>query len=230
MLLYGFTAHISSLNQLHMKRNVLLGLTLLFIAGTANAQITKGTKLLGGNVGISFYKTHDEPSTRNFNITLNPSIGFTFKDNQVYGFNVTYGRSQTKSSSGWNESDIYGGGVFYRRYLTLGKGFYLFGQTNAGYTLLDAAQYSHTNFNGYKRREHNVSIGLYPGVSFAVNHRIHVELSMNNLASLNYNTTTTKNYGPGFHSEMKTSGFNLNTNANPESELSVGFRIALGKK
>jgi hypothetical protein len=213
-----------------MKRMVLFALILFCIAATTNAQIAKGTKLLGGNVGISFYKTHDAPSTRNFNIMVNPSLGFTFKDNQVYGFNLNYGRYQSKNSNGWNESDLYGGGVFYRRYLTLGKGFYLFGQTNAGYTFMDAAQYSHLSFNGNKRKEHTVSLSLYPGIAFAVNNRIHLELSMNNLVSLNYNTSISKSFGPGFHSEIKTTGVHLNTNANPESELSVGFRIALGKK
>ena len=213
-----------------MKRIVLSTLILFCIASVANAQITKGTKLLGGNLSTSLSKSDTEPLNRQFGITINPSLGFTYKDNHVIGFTATYGHSDSRYQNTRSESDTYGAGVFYRRYLTLGKGFYLFGQANAGYTLYDADQYSHQSFNGQKSRQHNMGISLYPGVAFAVNKRIHLELGMNNLATLNYSTNTTKTYFPGFHSEAKYSGVNFYTNANPQSDLSVGFRIALGKK
>lgn len=226
----GFTLHISALNQLRMKRIALFTLTLLCMSVAANAQITKGTKLLGGNLSAALSRTDDNQLNRQYGFTFNPSLGFTYKDNHVVGFAVSYGHSDSRYKQTRSESDTYGASVFYRRYLTLGKGFHLFGQANTGYTHYNSDQYSHQSFNGQKSRLHNVGVSLYPGIAFTVNKRIHLELGMNNLVSLNYTTGINKTYYPGFHSETKTSGVNFSTNANPESNLSVGFRIALGKK
>jgi hypothetical protein len=199
------------------------------MAAASQAQITKGTKLLGGNLSSSIDRSDSKPLSRQFNIMVNPSLGFTFKDNRVVGFTIGFGHSASRLPNSYSKSDTYDASMFYRRYLTLGKGFYLFGQANTGYRLFDADQYSHQSFNGQKVRQHYIYVSLYPGVAYAVNKRIHLELGMNNLVSLGYTTSTTKTYYPGFHSEEKHSAVNLYTNANPQSNLSVGFRIALGK-
>lgn len=213
-----------------MKNVLLFTIASVAIASVSNAQITKGTVLLGGNLSTTFQKSDSEPRSKYTSYYISPSLGFTVKDNHVLGVNATFGHSSSNYQQTRDESDTYAAGVFYRKYLTLGKGFYLFGQANAGYSLEDADRYSHSTFAGDKHRQHTVGVNLYPGIAYTVNKRIHLELSMNNLVGLNYSTRKAKHYYPGFYSESKSSGLSFHTNANPVSSLSVGFRIALGKK
>ena len=213
-----------------MKKLLPLTLIAVSISFVTNAQITKGTVLLGGNLSATFQKSDSEPRSKYTSYTINPSLGFTIKDNHVLGFNAAFGHSNSSYQQTRDERDTYGAGIFYRRYLTLGRGFYLFGQANAGYTLVDADRYSHSTFTGQKARQHTVGVSLYPGIAYTVSKRIHLELGMTNLVGLNYSTTKEKFYYPGFYSESKNSGFSFHTNANPNSDLSIGFRIALGKK
>jgi hypothetical protein len=213
-----------------MKKLLLLTVISIVIASISHAQITKGTILLGGDLSATFQKTDSEPRAKYTSYYINPALGFTVKDNHVLGFNATFGHSNSSYQQTRDERDTYGAGVFYRRYLTLGKGFYLFGQANAGYSQEDADRYSHSTFAGDKHRQHTVGVNLYPGITYTVNKRIHLELGMNNLVGLNYSTRKEKHYYPGFYSESKSSGFNFRTNTNPDSHLSIGFRIALGKK
>lgn len=212
-----------------MKRTIFITLASIALASSSNAQVTKGTVLLGGNLGTSLNKSDSEPRSQYTSYHLNPSLGFTIKDNHVLGFDVAFGHTNSTYQQVRDERDTYYAGLFYRRYLTLGKGFYLFGQGNAGYSLTDADKYSHQNFVGRKVRQNSVGVSLYPGVAYTINKRFHLELGMSSLVSLNYSTGTTKDYYPGFYAEAKESGFNFYTNANPQSNLMVGFRVALGK-
>lgn len=212
-----------------MKRLLLLTISAIVLVTITNAQITRGTVLVGGNAGTSISQSDAEPRTKYTNYNINPAIGFTIRDNHVLGVDAGFGHIGYASQETRDERDTYYAGMFYRRYFSLGKGFYLFGQGNAGYTLTDADRYSHQSFGGRKTRSNAVGVSLYPGVAYTVNRRVHLEIAMSNLVNLSYGSGTVKDYAPGVHTEWKESGFNFFTNANPQSNMAVGFRIALGK-
>lgn len=212
-----------------MKKFFFLTLTVIAIYTTSHAQIARGTKLLGGSFGTSLSKSENTPRSKSTYYIISPSVGFTIKENTVLGVNASFSHFNDTYQQTRDERDSYYGGVFYRRYLTLGKGFYLFGQGNLGYNLTDHDKYSHQTFNGEKLRAHGVGFSVFPGLTFAAGKRLHLELGINNLVALNYSTGTTKFYSSGFYSEAKQSGVSFTADADPESNLMVGFRFALGK-
>ena len=174
-----------------MRKLLLLTSVATAIAISTQAQINKGTILLGGNISGSTNKETNSNATyenKFRGVTIAPSIGFATGNNKIWGFNANYGSTRSKHLDLINfEYNRYGGGIFYRRYATLGKGFYLFGKGNAGYT------YSKTREKSGFQNEHTtkttrtdiVSISVHPGIAYAVHKNFHLELAINNIASLN---------------------------------------------
>jgi len=220
-----------------MKKALLFTVSFIFIASLVQAQINKGTVLLGGNLSASTYKynTASSSGSTDFNTHQNgfffyPSLGFATNQNKVWGFMLGYNYSKSKSSSapGEQKSNGYGAGVYHRRYLPLGKSFYLFGQTGIYYY----HSYQKTdNDNTYNEtKSSGLSVSVYPGIAYAVNKRIHLEVGINELASLGFSHTSYKNgVNNGSYTTQKSNGFGLSTNLSSSNPLMVGFRFVLGK-
>ncbi len=216
-----------------MKKIVLSFIFITVCSFIASAQITKGSILLGGGISFGGSKTESggfEYKYKGFGIS--PSIGFAVKDNQVVGFNLSYNLSEGKNtdlqSPNNNEVTFYGAGIFYRKYLPLSKSFYLFGQAGAGYNQGNTK----VEYPNYRQDQKNqgFNLALYPGITYAVNKKFHLEASLNNLINLNYSTakiTTTTNGGNPQKSNSKRFGFS--TNLSSATPLSIGFRFVLGK-
>ncbi|MGZ5190214.1 MAG: outer membrane beta-barrel protein [Flavisolibacter sp.] len=210
-----------------MKTITLFCLASLFFAFSANSQISKGAVLLGGNLGFSKSDIGDAPDEyKNHSFYFSPSIGFVVKENKVFGVNLSYGHGINQTSAtDKSVSNNYGGGIFYRRYLPLGKSFYLYGQ---GQLQLDFGEQEYkTSATTSERTTNYVGLGLFPGVAYAISKRFHLEISMNNLVSLGYSSIK-ENYTTS--QELRNSQFNFSVNANPASNLALGFRILLGNK
>lgn len=214
-----------------MRNFTLLTLAMCFIALTSNAQINKGTVLLGGNLGASTNTTsatnnNSESSQKGFYVS--PSIGFVTKDNTVWGLQLSYshGKSDNNTNADVYTNDGYGGSVFYRRYLTLGKNFYLFGQADAGYNYSKGKQVYATGSSRTSRTD-GVYLNAYPGITYVVRKNFHLEASINNLVSLGYSYATITDVNNGSASSYKQKGFALSSNASSNNPLSIGFRFAL---
>jgi len=119
--------------------------TFLFLMASAmifvvNAQIQKGTTVLGGNINFSSQKS--DPALggtttlgRNFNVTS--LFAKAVKQNFIVGGDITYGKyfnKQTSSNTVYKtDNNSYGIGTFVRGYKNLGSsGFYLFLQSRVG--------------------------------------------------------------------------------------------------
>jgi hypothetical protein len=210
-----------------MKTVLLFCLASFLFAICANAQISKGTVLLGGNINFSSSGFSNEPDDyKNHSYNVSPSLGFVVKENKVVGVNLSYNHSIYQTAANQKSvSDTYGGGVFLRRYLTLGKGFYLYGQGQLGVGIGNQKETS--SVNAHKTTSTSVSAGLFPGVAYAVSRRFHLELSMNYLVSVGYSSSKEHNANTP---DIKSNQFNFSTNLNPVSSLALGFRILLGNK
>ncbi len=118
-----------------MKRKFLLFIVLFSIVFSRSyAQISKGSIFLGGQINFTSYSISGMNSQKSNSFTFSPAIGKAIKDNMVVGVDITYAHVQgDQDTVPLNETtDVFGAGVFMRRYVPLGKGFYVFGQGRFG--------------------------------------------------------------------------------------------------
>src|SRR5262245_42137989 len=116
-----------------MRKNLLSFICCLLFTAAASAQIPQGTVYLGSSLNLSDHST-DNGASKNHN----SRYGFTLtagkfvKDNWLLGINGSYfgtsGSNNVSKNTGW------GAGVFVRKYKSLGKGFYFFGNLAANYS------------------------------------------------------------------------------------------------
>lgn len=204
---------------------------ILFFTATAtatHAQITKGMVLTGINLSTSSTNTESSyyasSETSYFNVS--PSVGFVVKDNKMIGFSLSYGHHRSISERSDREFDFYGASTFLRRYIPLGKRFFLYGEAGAAYNVTDSEEILETQTE--TKRESEVSLYLSPGVTYALTKRLQFEAGFGRLLGLGYEWDKWRAISQGGTSESKGSGVNFSANANPRSELYIGFRIALG--
>lgn len=213
-----------------MKRLLLFALSSIAFATASHAQITKGTVLLGGSIGASTYSTEfAQTKNKTKGFTLSPSLGFTVKDNHVLGVSLTYGHESNKSPYSKATANLYGGGLFYRRYLPLGKSFHFYGQTDARYNYLHR-KYGVDSIYRNTEKVKTGRLSLSPGIAYAISKRFHLEVAMNDLLSLNYLQTQYNWNSPSDTREGKSEHFSFQSNMNLSTDLVIGFRILLGKQ
>jgi Outer membrane protein beta-barrel domain len=207
-----------------MKKVTLLSLAFICIVSIANAQINKGSVLLGG--GINFNHNKDENNNVKSNwIGLTPAFGKAIRQNTVAGIQLLYSHLKNNLTSfPENEINSYGVGVFIRKYKPLGNGFYLFGEAGLLYT---SSSYTYF-YPTYKNKQEYKSIGinLYPGISYAVSKKFHLEASLANLLTFRYSKN--KITSAGIITQDK-NDVDLNVNASSLSNINVGFRFFLSK-
>jgi hypothetical protein len=215
-------------------KKLLLFLFCAAMVQMASAQITKGSVLLGGGVSVGTGKTEAglDADMKRTNVLASLSAGVATRENTVVGGSLSFGSATQKNISRNipdvpSESKTYGAGVFIRKYLPLGRSFYLFGQgsTNFGYSeaLQPAAQARITS------RGWNVGLSLAPGISYALNKKFHLELGFNELAGISYSQSKNNTRSGASFASSKSSVFNLNTSIGTATPLNIGFRVLLAK-
>lgn len=215
-----------------MKRILLSALTITALTFSAKAQVEKGTVWVGTNARFfSQDFSHEAPSmtfTKSKGYHFTPSVGYTFKDNQVAGLTLGFGHSSMKGSSAEGASDAYGTGVFYRRYFKLVKGLYVYGQGFADYSFSHTTAHASTDYFS-DTRQHSVQVGIYPGVSYRLHKRVFVEAAWQRVPTFNYTNTRHKITSLAGYRNQQSTKLGFGTPGSSFSPISVGFRIGLGK-
>jgi hypothetical protein len=203
----------------------------VFVFST-NAQVKKGSVFLGGDIGGSVQKTKSADITTNkqSGINVSPVFGKAIKDNLVLGVNAGFGMydNDYPLNNGRNDSKSYNAGVFLRKYKNIGSGgFYLFVQGGLG-----ATHFSQEQVNLYSSNEETkrfmIGLNAYPGISYGVSKKLHLETGFNNLLTLNYFNEKRKTGSPV--TTDKTNGFAISSSLNnASSSLYLGFRLLIGK-
>ena len=253
-LFFNFTIHLSltsihkfywSVKIKYMIKNLTLAV-LLFISFCANAQIKKGTFLVGGQISAgkeersnynpSYPIPQPNPNIQNDEykyVNVGISIGKAIKDNRVIGFNFNtanfneslfYNSTETSLSKN-NRNDA---GIFYRSYKKIGKDFYLFGETNA-LVRFGKTRYNHTtSINNSTVKETGASLSFTPGFAYAISKKFHIELTMQNLAGVQYATSKQEFTNPA-NPTLKTSSYNINSSLSNGilGYMGIGFRLIL---
>ncbi len=212
---------------------ILLILSIVFFK--SQAQINKGSIFLGGQV--SYYnQAASSPqvanqTTNNNQFNFTPAIGKAIKNNLIVGVDLTYVYTKTLTTNyPYNQiTNTFGAGVFMRRYVPIGKGFYVFGQGRIGGTfntgkIKQGDPEFDDDIKGY-----TVSFGFYPGISYQVSKRVHLETGFNNLFYIEYDHTRDNQTNAGVLTDIKTHTFSAGTSLNNIAAFTLGIRVLLSK-
>lgn len=208
------------------KTFTLLCIALAIATQQASAQIKKGEKMLGGNIGFTTSKG-EQSNAPNYeakvtNISINPQLGFGLGDNWIAGIQAGYGYSKQKTvfplgGVSEDKSNTISGGVFARKFFPFSERFGLFGQGDVNY--------SHTNNKGTtvggatgESNTNRVGVAVSPGAYFRTGKRFILEAEV---GSIGYEHGVTKSGGSG--SKTTSNSFSLGLSNN----LSIGFKVVL---
>lgn len=212
-----------------MKKALPLLLVCLMISLISSAQINKGAHLIGGSIGFSTLTTNSDRGSFNGdynNFRISPAYGYAIKKNLIIGGDVEIQTGKNETLTSTQKFNGFGAGFFVRRYLPLGKGFYLFGQGRFG--VLQTKDVTTTKVAPTiesTRTQTSAGVSVYPGVSYAINNKLQLEIGLNNLFSAQFSSG--KNESSNSSEIVKTSNFDLRTNLTSSSGLYVGLQILI---
>ena len=210
-------------------KKTLLSLLILFTITLTQAQIKKGAHFLGGSLGIYTEKTSSDTVadlvSNNFSFT--PAYGRAIKDNLIFGADLMLQTGNYENILNKEDRQSFGAGIFLRKYMELGKKFYLFAEGRfGGYFETSDAVSSYYPEGNYDRKGFTIQAGLYPGVAFAVTNKFHIETGFNNLLYAQYSKTKTDYTGSAHDTE--TNRFTFGSSLSGFNGFVVGFRFMLG--
>ena len=212
-----------------MKNLLLIFLMSLCYIFSIKAQVKKGAVVIGGNAGYARYELETEgnlpdKSTQKY-FTVSPAVGVAIKDNLIFGADFIYGSSKgAQTNNSGQVIKTRGAGLFVRKYLELGRRFYLFGQSKLGASY--NTQHTDNGSTSYDNKGYSITFGIYPGISYQLNTSWQFEMGINDLifTSYSHNKQIQKANGT-FISESKSKSFNISTTASSLSNLVFGFRF-----
>jgi hypothetical protein len=213
-----------------MKRIILLTIIAACTFSFSQAQVRKGTIFLGGSIYASNIKNDFNGTDKNNSteIGFSPAIGLAVKDNLITGIRLSYSSYSYNPTNNSNDTRHgYGGAVFIRNYIPLGKSFYLFGDASANYDR-SKRETTYTNILSTDILN-NAGVILYPGIAYSVSKHFQLEASINNLLMLIYTKSEHSNNDPNNPSHYSNSGISFSVNAGGMSALNIGFRFMIGK-
>lgn len=202
---------------------------------TSQAQIDKGSVLLGTSIGYSQIKSKNGVSsgnnTKSQSFIVSPAVGVAIKENLVAGIRFNYMKTTQKSNydyANYYNSDTknYGGSIFIRRYVPLISRLYVFGEGNASYNIIreTTTQGYYSGKNERKAKGWNTGLSITPGISYGVCKKVQVELGFNSLLSASYGKTkTTYNNMP----EENRESFSTGISKDNSSMFYIGFQVIL---
>jgi hypothetical protein len=219
-----------------MTRILLTLIVFLSLTSIVNAQLNKGSLLVGGTLSYSGNSNTFPSNDQNAHSGLfNVSLGKAINESSVFGVNLSYSFYHTSNYyyQGYQgpityKTNNYSIGIFYRKYKSLGKDFYLFGEAGAGY---DGSNLSGTDDLGNKNLSgtgNGGHINFYPGIDYKISKKFFLEISIPNLFLTQYssNKTTAQNIIPP---DSKGDQFVISSSlsSGPLDALGIGFRLIL---
>lgn len=202
----------------------------LTTALAANAQISKGSLMVGGSLLFSNQNSEYQNGTveaRYFSIA--PQVGIAVKENLVAGVLFSYGGNRSDNGPLKQSYDAIEAGAFLRRYMGLGKSFYLFGEGGLKYAGNTQNSDKDSPANVITKNR-GVELSLTPGVAYAVNGKLHLEASINSIATVNFNRQTRNEGGQAGTLPTRSNNFYLRGNASPSAPIALGVRLFFAGK
>jgi hypothetical protein len=226
-----------------MTRNLLLP-ALLLSSFIVNGQFKKNDILLGGQLSYNYnsssssepsgYYPNSDQKMNYGNITI--SLGKAVNENTIVGIDLSYlPFSSTNSVTNGPpaikyQNNGYALGIFFRKYKSLGKEFFLFGQGSASYGWSDQSGKDSTGEKVASGSSWNAGINLFPGIAYRISKHFFLELSIPNLFAVTYTKGhSTNQYGVNDVQTSKSDQLLISTSlsTNPLTNLGIGFRLIL---
>ncbi len=220
-----------------MKKLMIIS-SMLLCSYFVNAQLDKGTKLLGGSLNFATSKTTDQNSSGNTSkyttVSFSPSIAWATKKNSFTGVSIRFGYATQPSiiTGGTYYTSAKqistGAEVFKRKYLDLGKSFHLFGHGGLGVSY-DRAKNSSVNA-ALINKNYTAAINFYPGFAYQFNKKMMLELTTGSLMNIGFSHSEMTSTSVGSTPQKnKNNSFNLNTglNSGAFSNIGIGFKLFL---
>ena len=218
-----------------MKFNLLI--ITLFIFSVSKAQIKKGNLFIGGYVylGISNASSTNANGdiSKNSYVGFSPSVGWVTKDNLVLGASIitNFNYNSVTNSNNYFRSNRIGAGVWMRKYLPIGKSFYLFGNGMLSAQSLYNSDNMPTQSNLFVEKGYSIDVILVPGIAYQVNKHLFLDAALNNLFSLGYDRKNTEYESSGSPRIKRViNSFNLSSGIGSGTPLQVGIRWMIARK
>jgi hypothetical protein len=218
-----------------MKKYLLLtAVASCLLTLSVSAQIEKGALFLGGAIAVSSEKMeiHNIPIDKAKAFAINPAVGIAIRTNLILGVDLMYGEMTEKYTTGSDrKTHLYGGGVFLRKYYTIGRNFYLFGQSELGYQATRFSYIESTSAYSQKAHQDIVRLNLTPGISYGITNRFFLELGLNDLLIIQYSNEESTNTNPPNVSQVsKRKAFGLRSSLDNSSVFTIGARFIIPKR
>lgn len=207
-----------------------MAIAITVFCSSVQAQIKKGTHLIGGSLSFGSQKEKFESYPSSYNVksnhtSISPAWGIAIQDNLVVGTDVLFGQTTTEAGNYKDKNNSYGGGVYIRKYWEVLPRFYVLGQARAG---VFSSKYKSGASGEWTRKQLNINVNIVPGVSYAASRNVHVEATFIPLFNFMYVKSELFNVTGAKQSDTKS--IVVNTSLNNASNLSLGVRILLGNK
>jgi hypothetical protein len=215
-----------------MRKILLVTVIGLLLVNYVSAQFAKGTYLTGADIGFGS-NTSDNlqgNTSKGSSYRLGASVGKTFNGSRFWGARFNFNTSQSKQNDVvTSRTNTFGGGFFMRQYVTIAKDFYAFGQASADVAFgTNKVLQSNTNNLVTAARTTNVNLGIAVGASYRIYKKMHVELSLPNIALTYYQHM--RSFNAAGNMSGKSSNFGLETafaNNSGFNNIGIGFRLFL---
>jgi hypothetical protein len=174
-----------------MYKQIFFLISLVGFCQFAHAQFNVGDKLIGGELQLGFTSyTYQSGVTNNDDKNSFGGLQISFakakKENAVTGFGLAFNYNNTTNSNDNKTTNLgFGIGVFKRKYLALGKQFFVFGETAIGY-LYGSGE---TKVNSVKistNTSHRIAFSFSPGLAFSISKKWLASARFNDLLSIGY--------------------------------------------
>lgn len=215
-------------------KKLFIVLSLLLCGHLSQAQIDKGTVLLGGDITLSSTTgTGTSQNVKQQLFLVDPTVGLGVANNLVLGLDLGLGYQSERDAFGLQDNH-YQAGVFLQKYKPLGSGFSFFGATELSFGYDDQTQDESAGMREDTRTT-TVELAFSPGVAYALSHRWQMQVAFPRVLALSYSNqkqvlNIPEQGGPtqgetteGYHS------YGLSTSLSTEFQLSVGLQYLIGK-
>ena len=142
-------------------KKLLVSIAMLVVGSAAFAQVNQGNIFVGGTV---FFENASPGAT----FGLGANGGYFLKDGLAVGGNLGFTGEDKAGTKGGNKSE-FTIGVFGRKYMELGSGFYLYGNAGLDFGVRKTA--FNTDNNGFR-------IAAQPGFAWFPNEKWGIHMSM----------------------------------------------------
>lgn len=214
----------------------LLALATIAFTLSSNAQIEKGTVLLGGNLSLSSisYKSDNGNKSSYTSFSIMPSFAKAYAVNKVFGVSLGYANYVNYNAATDPKPASYTVAGFLRQYKPLGKGFYVFAQEglSVNYATFKTNVYDVNGNYNYQQdnKLFNTYLSFNPGFAFDLSKKVQLELQTANLVSLGYSNQKIDASAQDQVSHVRNFYLNSNFDLSNLSSVNVGVRILLGRK